>query len=131
VRDHGARSVFPQLAPATFQDGAYFDFSPAPETDQHAVGSAQRADVLRASDNRTDADTQPASGGARTSACWTRSLPRRTPRSRCSQYPDSGQLSSFVLLERQADASHAIPIIKNEELILLDAEPSGSLARWR
>ncbi|HXL51608.1 MAG TPA: RagB/SusD family nutrient uptake outer membrane protein [Gemmatimonadales bacterium] len=119
---------FLNSAPATFQDGAYFDFSTGPGDQTNTLSDPLNALTFFAlQDNRTDADTQPASGGAKDQRVLDKiAAAQDTQIALLGSIPIPGQLK-FVLYfsNGQADASHPVPIIKNEELILLDAE-----AQW-
>ncbi len=119
---------FMNSAPATFQDGAYFDFSTGPGDQTNNLSDPLNALTFFAlQDNRADADTQPASGGAKDQRVLDKiAAAQDTQIALLGSIPIPGQLK-FVLYfsNGQADAGHPIPIIKNEELILLDAE-----AQW-
>src|SRR6266699_93417 len=122
------RTSFMNSAPATFQNGAYFDFSTGPGDQTNNLSDPLNALTFFAlQDNRADADTQPASGGAKDQRVLDKiAAAQDTQIALLGSIPIPGQLK-FVLYfsNGQADAGHPIPIIKNEELILLDAE-----AQW-
>ncbi len=113
---------FMNSAPATFQNGAYFDFSTGPGDQTNNLSDPLNALTFFAlQDNRADADTQPASGGAKDQRVLDKiAAAQDTQIALLGSIPIPGQLK-FVLYfsNGQADAGHPIPIIKNEELIAI------------
>jgi starch-binding outer membrane protein, SusD/RagB family len=117
---------FMNTAPLNFQNGAYFDFSTGPGDRTNTLSDPLNALTFFAlQDNRTDADTQ--TNGLKDQRALDKiAAAQDTQIALLGSIPIPGQLK-FVLYfsNGQADAGHSIPIIKNEELILLDAE-----AQW-
>lgn len=117
---------FMNSVPASFQNGAYFDFSTGPGDQTNNLSDPLNALTFFAlQDNRTDADTQ--TNGQKDQRVLDKiAAAQDTQIALLGSIPIPGQLK-FVLYfsNGQADAGHSIPIIKNEELILLDAE-----AQW-
>jgi len=108
------------------QGGAYFDFSTGPGDQTNSLSDPLNALTFFAlQDNQTDADTQ--TNGLKDQRVLDKiAAAQDTQIALLGSIPIPGELK-FVLYfsNGQADAGHPIPIIKNEELILLDAE-----AQW-
>lgn len=113
-------------AGGALQGGAFFDFSTGPGDQTNGLSDPLNALTFFAlQDNQTDADTQ--TNGQKDQRVLDKiAAAQDTQIALLGSIPIPGQLK-FVLYfsNGQADAGHPIPIIKNEELILLDAE-----ARW-
>ena len=117
-------SSFIDPAPASFQAGAYFDFSTGPGDAVNGLSEPLNALTFFAlQDNFTDAQLQ--TGG---SLADQRVLDKVTPAADTQiallgSIPIPGELKfSVYFTSGQPDQNHGIPIIKDEELILLRAE---------
>lgn len=112
--------------PAKLQSGAYFDFSNAPGDAGNGLSEPLNALTFFAlQSNIANADAQ--ANGQKDQRVLDKIVPSAdTQRALLGSIPIPGELK-FVgfFTNGQADASHPIPIIKDEELLLLRAE-----ARW-
>ncbi len=120
----GASFIDPAAATApAFQAGAYFDFSTASGDATNGLSSPLNEFTFYAlQSNLTDAQLQ--AGGAKDQRVLDKiAAATDTQRALLGSIPIPGELK-FVLYftSGQADAGHPIPIIKNEELILLRSE---------
>jgi len=109
--------------PATFQLGAYYDFSSASGDQTNALSDGLNSPVFYALQGNLDSAQLQSNG----TSLDQRVLDKITPAQDTNVYggiPEiPGRLKfTMYLTNGQADAGHAIPIIKNEELILLRAE---------
>jgi starch-binding outer membrane protein, SusD/RagB family len=121
------------MSSASFQDGAYFDFSPSPGDATNNLSEPLNALTFFAlQDNRTEADTQ--ANGQKDQRVLNKLVPAAdTQISLLGAIPIPGELKFTVFMDCvqpgagscQADEAHPIAIIKDEELVLLDAE-----AQW-
>jgi starch-binding outer membrane protein, SusD/RagB family len=126
-----AASFMPSAA--SFQDGAYFDFSPAPGDASNNMSEPLNALTFFAlQDNIAQADTQ--TNGKKDQRVLDKIVPAvDTQIALLGAIPIPGQLKFTVFMDCsqpgavgcQADEAHPIAIIRNEELVLLDAE-----AQW-
>jgi hypothetical protein len=125
---------FLSTAAANFPTGAFFDFSTASGDFQNSVSDPVNSLTFFALQyNVTDADTQPVPGHVLDQRVINKIVPARdTQVSLLGSIAIPGQLKFTVFLDGQppvadtvADLSHPIPIIRDEELVLLDAE-----AQW-
>jgi starch-binding outer membrane protein, SusD/RagB family len=117
---------FLSTAPADFQSGAYFDFSNAPGDATNGLSEPLNALSFYAlQDNRSDAQLQ--TGGV---LLDKRVLDKTVAATDTNiglfgSIPIAGELKFAVFFTNgEADENHGIPIIKDEELILLRAEAS-------
>lgn len=112
---------FLSTAPADFQAGAYFDFSTAPGDQTNNLSEPLNGLTFFAlQDNLTDANTQ--AGGAKDQRVLDKIVPAQDTQL-LGGVPIPGQLKfAMYMTDGDADANHPIPIIKDEELILLRAE---------
>ena len=119
-------SSFLSTAPADFQTGAYFDFSSAPGDATNGMSEPLNGLSFYAlQDNLADAQLQ--TGGTLKDQ---RALDKIAPATDVNNgllgsIPIPGELKFTVFFTNgSADENHGIPIIKDEELILLGAEAS-------
>jgi hypothetical protein len=117
---------FLSTTPADFQTGAYFDFSNGPGDATNGLSEPLNALSFYAlQDNRTDAQLQ--TGGV---LLDQRVLDKTVAATDTNiglfgSIPIAGELKFAVFFTNgEADENHGIPIIKDEELILLRAEAS-------
>jgi hypothetical protein len=109
--------------PALFQAGAYYDFSSASGDLTNALSDGLNSPVFYALQGNLDSAQLQSNG----TSLDQRVLDKITPAQDTNNYagiPEiPGQLKfTMYLTNGQADAGHPIPIIKDEELILLRAE---------
>jgi hypothetical protein len=112
--------------PAALQSGAYFDFSSASGDTQNGLSEPLNALTFFAlQDNIADADTQ--ANGRKDQRVLDKIVPAAdTQIALLGAIPIPGELKFVVYAPGgTADPGHPIPIIKDEELLLLRAE-----ARW-
>jgi hypothetical protein len=114
-------SSFLSTDPADFQTGAFFDFSTDPGDQTNNLSEPLNGLTFFAlQDNVADADTQ--TNGAKDQRVLDKIVPAQDTQL-LGGVPIPGQLKFAVYLTNgDADANHPIPIIKDEELILLRAE---------
>jgi starch-binding outer membrane protein, SusD/RagB family len=114
---------FLNTAPGAFQTGAYLDFSTAPGDQTNDLSEPLDGSTFFAlTDNIADADTQ--TNGAKDERVRTK-IDSATVVQRLGGISIPGQLKFTVFFSNgTADANHPIPIIKDEELLLLRSEAS-------
>jgi len=108
---------------AAFQAGAYFDFSTASGDATNGLSSPLNEFTFYAlQSNLSDAQLQP--GGAKDQRVLDKiAAATDTQRALLGSIPIPGELKfTLYFTSGQADPSHPIPIIRNEELILLRSE---------
>lgn len=112
---------FLSAAPGDFQTGAFFDFSTDPGDQSNTLSEPLNGLTFFAlQDNVADADTQ--TNGTKDQRVLDKIVPAQDTQL-LGGVPIPGQLKFAVYLTNgDADANHPIPIIKDEELILLRAE---------
>jgi len=111
---------------AGFAAGAYFDFSNGAGDISNGLSEPLNGDTYFALDsNVANADTQPVPGKVRDQRVLDKVDSALVPQ-RLGGIPIVGTLKFKVFFTAgKADPAHQIPIIRNEELVLLDAE-----AQW-
>ena len=114
---------FLSTAPADFQKAANHDFSTAPGDQTNDLSEPLDGSTMFAlTDDTTDAETQ--AGGARDQRALNKIAPAEAVQI-LGGISIPGELKFTMYLSNgSADASHPIPIIKDEELLLLRAEAS-------
>jgi len=120
----GASFINPgATTPTGFQAGVYFDFSTAQGDATNSLSSPLNEFTFYAlQGNETDAQLQ--TGGAKDQRVLDKiAAATDTQRALLGSIPIPGELKFVMYFSGgQADPGHAIPIIKNEELILLRSE---------
>ena len=114
---------FLSAAPADLQKGAYFDFSSGPGDITNSLSEPLDGPTFFAlQDNFADAELQ--AGGQKDQRVLDKIAPAKdTSRTLLGSIPIPGELKFTIYMTNgQADEAHPIPIIKNEELLLLRAE---------
>src|SRR3989441_6007572 len=114
---------FLSAAPADLQKGAYFDFSSGPGDITNSLSEPLDGPTFFAlQDNLADAELQ--AGGQKDQRVLDKIAPAKdTSRTLLGSIPIPGELKFTIYMTNgQADEAHPIPIIKNEELLLLRAE---------
>ncbi len=111
---------------AAFAAGAYFDFSNAAGDISNGLSEPLNGDTYFALDSNVfNADTQPVPGKVRDQRVLDK-IDSALVVQRLGGIPIPGTLKFKVYFTAgKADPAHQIPIIRNEELVLLDAE-----AQW-
>ena len=114
---------FLSTAPAAFQTGANLDFSTAPGDQTNDLSEPLDGSTFFAlTDNIADAETQ--TTGAKDERVLTK-IDSATVVQRLGGISIPGELKFTVFFSKgTADANHPIPIIKDEELLLLRSEAS-------
>ena len=115
---------FLSTAPADFQKAASHDFSTDPGDQTNDLSEPLDGPIFFAlTDDTTDAQTQ--AGGAKDQRALDKIAPVQGPPQTLGGISIKGELK-FTLYHSNgsADAGHPIPIIKDEELLLLRAEAS-------
>jgi len=115
------------VAPADLQSGAYFDFSSGQGDVTNGLSEPLNALTFFAlTDNIADADTQPVPGGVKDQRVLDKIAPStETQSALLGSIPIPGTLKfTLYMTNGTADEGHPIPIIKDEELLLLRAEAS-------
>jgi hypothetical protein len=114
---------FLSAAPAAFQTGANLDFSTSPGDQTNDLSEPLDGSTFFAlTDNVADADTQ--TNGAKDERVLTK-IDSATVVQRLGGISIPGELKFAVFFTNgTADANHPIPIIKDEELLLLRSEAS-------
>jgi starch-binding outer membrane protein, SusD/RagB family len=115
----GASFIDP--SPASFSSGVFFDYSTSPGDAQNSLSDPLNGLTFFAlTDDTIEAETQ--SGGQRDQRALDKIAPAVTVQN-LSAIPIPGELKFTVFLTGgAADPGHSIPIIRDEELILLRAE---------
>jgi hypothetical protein len=119
---------FLSAAPANFATGAFYDFGTGSGDVLNNMSEPLSALTFFAlQDNIADADTQPIPGHVKDQRVLTKILPATQQQTALlGSIPIPGQLKFTVYMTNgAADPTHPIPIIRDEELVLLDAE-----AQW-
>jgi hypothetical protein len=117
---------FIDATPANFQSGAYFDFSTGPGDAVNGLSEPLNSLTFFAlQDNFTDAQLQTGGSLADQRVLDKVTAAADTQIALLGSIPIPGELKFTVFFTSgQADQNHGIPIIKDEELILLRAEAS-------
>ncbi|HVH67316.1 MAG TPA: RagB/SusD family nutrient uptake outer membrane protein [Gemmatimonadales bacterium] len=118
---------FLSAAPADLQKGAYFDFSSGQGDQTNGLSEPLSALTFFAlTDNIADADTQPMPGRVKDQRVLDKIAPAtQTQTGLLGSIPIPGTVKfTLYMTNGAADEGHAIPIIKDEELLLLRAEAS-------
>jgi len=119
---------FLSSTPGNFATGAFYDFSTASGDVLNAMSEPLNALTFFAlQDNVADADTQPIAGHVKDQRVLTKiAAAQDTQLALLGSIPIPGQLKFTVYMTNgAADPAHPIPVIRDEELVLLDAE-----AQW-
>ncbi len=116
---------FLSVAPANLQTGAYFDFSSGQGDATNGLSEPLNALTFFAlTDNIVDADTQPVVGAVKDQRVLDKiASSTQTQSALLGSIPIPGTLKfTLYMTNGIADEGHPIPIIKDEELVLLRAE---------
>jgi hypothetical protein len=122
-------SGFASIDPASFQNGVYFDFSSNPGDIQNGLSDPLNGTLYFAlPEQQTDAEPQ--SGSATPDARVGAKIVDASNTQILSGFPIQGTLKySIYFTNGQADPGHEIPIIRDEELVLLKAEAELGLGQ--
>ena len=122
-------SGFADIAAASFQNGVFFDFSASPGDIQNGLSDPLNGTLYFAlAEQQTDAQTQ--SGSATPDARVGAKIVDASIPQILGGFPIHGTLKySIYYTSGQADPAHEIPIIRDEELVLLRAEAELGLGQ--
>jgi hypothetical protein len=120
---------FADTGVANFQNGVYFDFSSNPGDIQNGLSDPLNSPLYFALvEQQTDAETQ--SGSAAPDARVGAKIVDASSPQILSGFPIHGTLKYNIFLTNgQADPAHEIPILRDEELVLLRAEAELGLGQ--
>lgn len=123
-------SGFASTDPANFQNGVFFDFSANPGDTQDGLSDPPNGVIYFAlPEEITDAQLQPDST-TRDNRAVTKIIPKVGGSQTAPGFPISGTLKfAMYLTGGAADPGHPVPIIRDEELVLLRAEAELGLGQ--